>query len=100
MRRQTLGSQERADGLLGNEHSVPPVELAVRWRRWKWAPLPNKTTVWPRPSSKCRLTAMRAERRVERFILSEETEKSLMERMQSALGSAGLGLMTRMREEP
>ena len=43
---------------------------------------------------------MRAERRVERLILSEETEKSLMERMRSALGSAGLGLMTRMREEP
>ena len=85
---------------MGNEHSVPPVELAVRWRRWKWTPLPNKTTVWPGTSSKCRLTAMRAERRVERLILSEETEKSLMERMRSALGSAGLGLMTRMREEP
>ena len=79
---------------------MPPVELAVRWRRWKWTPLPNKTTVWPGTSFKCRLTAMRAERRVERLILSEETEKSLMERMRSALGSAGLGLMTRMREEP
>lgn len=78
---------------------MPPVELTVRWRRWKWTPLPNKTTVWPGTSSKGRLIAMRAERRVERLILSEETEKRFMERMQSALGSAGLGLMARMREE-
>lgn len=79
---------------------MPPVELAVTWRRWKWTTLPSKTTVWPGTASKCRLTAMRAERRVERPISSEETEKSLKERMQSALGSAGLGLMIRMREEP
>ena len=51
--------------------------------------------MWPGTASKCRLTAMRAERRVERPISSEETEKSLKERMQSALGSAGVGLMIR-----
>ena len=78
---------------------MPPVELAVRWRRRKWTPLPNKTTGWPWISSTGRLIAMRAERRVERLISSEETEKSFMGRMQSALGSAGLGLMARMREE-
>lgn len=76
---------------------VPPIELAVRWRRWKWTPLPNKTTGWPGTSSTGRLIAMRAERRVERLISSEETEKRFMGRMQSALGSAGLGLMARMR---
>lgn len=50
--------------------------------------------------SKCKQTAMRAETREERLILSEETENTLMGRTQFAVGSAGLGLMTRMREEP